>query len=217
MAVTSYSQVGEDLQIAFMLGDARNARYIDVGCLWPVEHSNSYYFYERGGQGLCIDPNPDVVESWAQERPRDVFFSAGVSDRADTLTYVRHGNPVFNTFSPERAAQVQRRANGRPGRAVVGRDEVRVLTLDAIVAETGFAEACDGRLDFLSIDVEGLEDQVLAGYSFALRPRVVVCEHVRAGGRAAVETTPVFARLSELGYVIGAFTGHDVFFVDASR
>jgi len=56
--VKSYSQVGEDLQIAYFIGKKEDVRYIDVGCLWPVRHSNTYFFYERGGSGLCVNVGP---------------------------------------------------------------------------------------------------------------------------------------------------------------
>ena len=36
MAMKSYAQVGEDLQIAYLLGRNKGIHYIDVGCLWPT-------------------------------------------------------------------------------------------------------------------------------------------------------------------------------------
>src|SRR4051794_20737520 len=101
MGTTSYSQVGEDLQIAFFLGNSDNVHYIDVGCLWPEKHSNSYYFYRRGGRGLCVDPNPTVADEYRDKRPRDIFVNCGVGSEPAKLTYHMHANPVFNTFSDE--------------------------------------------------------------------------------------------------------------------
>ncbi len=219
MSVVSHSQVGEDLQIAYFLGQDRDATYIDVGCLWPVSLSNSYYFYERGGHGLCIDPNPTVADEWREVRPRDVFLNAGVGAEPAQLTYHTFVNPVFNTFSQERADLVTRKAAGRRGRESTGPVTVEVITLDQAVERTAFADRCDGRLGFLSIDVEGLEEQVLEGFTFdVLRPKVVVTEFIRRrGDRRRAEDTPVAQRLLGLEYELGGYTGHDMYFVDGRR
>lgn len=219
MGVMSHSQVGEDLQIAYFLGRDEKVTYIDVGCLWPKRLSNSYYFYERGGHGLCVDPNPTVADEWQAARPRDVFLNAGIGARAAQLSYHTFGNPVFNTFSASRAERVQRRAAGRKGRESAGVVTVDVITLDQAVDRTDFADRCDGELGFLSIDVEGLEEEVLEGFAFdALRPKVVVAEHIRRrGDDQRPEDTPIALRLLDLGYELGGYTGHDMYFVDFDR
>lgn len=208
----SYSQVGEDLQIAYLLGKSEDVRYIDVGCLWPVRHSNTYYFYERGGSGLCIDPNPTVAQEYEAERPRDVFVNCGIGAEAGTLSYVMHENPVFNTFSAKRAKAVRKRASKRPGRQVKEVLELPVKTLAQVIEETGF----DGRLDLLSVDVEGLELDVLRGHPFdVLRPRLVVVEHLR--GRAEpLEDAAVVQLMGELDYWVAGFTGHDLYLLDGA-
>ncbi len=216
MGVTSYSQVGEDLQIAFFLGDPRNRTYIDVGCLWPIQHSNSFFFYERGGHGLCIDPNGSVAQDWSATRPRDIFLNAAIAGEAGTMTYIEHENPVFNTLSADRAVMVAKKAATHRGRGATGTRDVEVMTLDSAIAQTDFAARCENGLDFLSIDVEGLEEAVINGFSFEpLRPKVVVCEYIRgyASGQP-VEETPMTAMMRERGYGIGGYTGHDVYYVD---
>ncbi|UGS38806.1 FkbM family methyltransferase [Capillimicrobium parvum] len=215
MAVKSYSQVGEDLQIAYFIGRGADVRYIDVGCLWPVQHSNSYYFYERGGSGLCIDPNPTVGDEYRETRPRDVFVNCGIGAEAGMMTYVMHENPVFNTFSTQRAAEVARKAEKRPGgRTMTGTVEVAIKPLAQVVAETGFAERVEGRVDFLSIDVEGFELDVIRGFDFGvLRPKLIVTEHLR-GKADAVEDAEIVKVMAGHGYWVGGYTGHDLYFLD---
>jgi FkbM family methyltransferase len=217
MPVTSYAQVGEDLLSAYLLGGDAEIHYIDVGCLWPVEHSNTYYFYERGGRGLCIDANPQVGEEFRQKRPRDLFVNCGVGAEPAEGRYVMHGNPVFNTFSSERAREVERKAAGRAGRTVVEEISVPIKPLPEIVAETGALELLEGRVDLLSIDVEGLEAEVIRGADFeSMRPRLVVVEHLRRHGEALAEVEMV-QRLEGCGYGVAAYTGHDLYFVDRAR
>jgi len=215
VAVQSYAQCGEDLQIAYLLGRGDGLTYIDVGCLWPIEHSNTYFFYERGGSGLCIDPNPDVAVDFTHQRPRDLFLQAALGRQPGTATYRMHENPVFNTFSDERAERVRGQAASRSGRGLVATRELPLITLDEAIRTTAFADRCEGHLDFLTVDVEGLEQEVLGGFSFApLRPRLVVCEHLRRRRDEPVADSGIASILKQHGYWLAAYTGHDVYFLD---
>ncbi len=62
----SYSQFGEDLIIAKLLGKSKCVSYIDCGCHDPKKFSNTYYFYKRGGSGICIDVTPAAIEKGRQ-------------------------------------------------------------------------------------------------------------------------------------------------------
>jgi FkbM family methyltransferase len=220
--VTSYSQTGEDLQIAFHVGH-RDVTYVDVGCLWPRRHSNSFYFYERGGSGLCIDPNPTVAAAYRRERPRDLFLARAVGASPGTAVYYQHHNPVFNTVSPSHAEELERRVAAMPdspqrrGRQQVGRVDVEVVTLDEALRSTGFAERCQ-QLDFLSVDVEGAELDVLRGFSFAPRPRLVLVEHLARGpvARLPIEDLPTARLLADRGYRLAGRAGPNLCFLDDS-
>jgi FkbM family methyltransferase len=216
VSVVSHAQHGEDLQIAYFLGNAKRQSYIDVGSLWPQKLSNSYYFYERQGFGLCIDPNPEVAADYARVRPRDTFLNVGISSAPGTLTYNMYENPVFNTFSAERAALVLKKSRSRGGRGLVDAVDIDVVTLDDAVTRTGFADRCDGRLDFLTVDVEGLELEVVRGFSFSiLRPRLVVLEHIRRrSADVTAEHSDLCRAMTDRGYWLAGYTGHDMYFLD---
>jgi FkbM family methyltransferase len=222
--VTSYAQSGEDLQIASYVGHDR-IRYIDVGCLWPKTHSNTFYFYERGGSGLCIDPNPHTAAEFRAQRPRDLVLECAITADSGTLTYYMHNNPVFNTLSLEHADELRRRAAAMPpspqrhGRERSGTVEVQCMSLEQAIRTSGLLERCDGEVDVLSIDTEGLEPDVLAGFGFdTLRPRLVVVEDVARGvaRHQAVGERPVAQTLIGHGYRLAGHVGFNLFFVDDS-
>jgi FkbM family methyltransferase len=222
LGTASYAQNGEDLQIAYYVGRER-ITYIDIGCLWPRRHSNSYFFYERGGAGLCIDANPTVAEEHHRERPRDIFLNCGIAAADGAMTYYMHKNPVFNTFSAAHAAELAERAvvmasaPRREGRTLTGTMEIPIMTLDRALRSTEFLARYGERLDFLSIDVEGLELEVLAGFSFqAPRPRLVVVEEVRRGSqvRLAPEELPIAQLLKTHHYWLAGRSGVNLYFLD---
>jgi FkbM family methyltransferase len=166
----SYSQFSEDLLIKSYLGGDDNINYIDIGCLWPVALSNTYKFYLRGGSGLCIDPNPDIVELYKNMRPRDIFVNAGVSLNTSELTYSMFANPVYNTFDKVRRARVLAKSY-KPGCSHIRDINVPVRPLWEIIQELGWLETRQA-VDLLCIDVEGYEMDVLRSANIECYVRV---------------------------------------------
>jgi FkbM family methyltransferase len=219
--VTSFAQNGEDLEIAAYIG-RRAATYIDVGCLWPIRLSISYFFYRYGGCGLCIDPSPTVAEAFQRARPRDIFLNEGVAAAPGTMTYYTYQNPAHNTSSIERAHQHERSValSEDEGRRSTGTVEVPVTTLDEAVDRSGLLDRCNGQLDFLSIDVAGSGLEVLAGFSFdVLRPRLVIVEHLRSDADRHIPADELesVAALREHGYSLAGYRGLNLYLLDDRR
>ena len=199
----SYSQVAEDLIAAYLLGNPRDITYVDIGCLWPVKLSNTYFFYERGGKGLCIDPNPTVADEYRKARPRDIFANCGVGI-SGSLDYYMFANPALNTFSKTRADRVAT----NPARPLQEVRSIPVKPLAQIFAENGFAGIA---IDFMSIDIEGYEMEVLPSVDWqAIAPRVIVCEVFQAG--KSISDNQIIKYLESQNYTLAAFTEHDAFF-----
>lgn len=200
----SYSQVGEDIIVHHLLGKTEGVRYVDIGCLWPVQLSNTYFFYERGGTGLCIDPNPTIAEEYRSTRPNDIFANYGVGAVSGSLDYHMYDNPVFNTFSAQRAEKLA----GSSKRPIKEVRSIPVRQLSEIMLETGFDSH---NIDFMSVDIEGFEMDVLPSIDWqAIRPQILVCEAIKSG--KVVADNPIVKFFGEVGYSVAAFTGHDFFF-----
>lgn len=199
--------------IAHLLNAQSDLSYIDIGCLWPKAHSNTYLFYSNGGSGLCIDANPEIGPDFEAQRPRDLFLNAAIGSTHDRMIYYMFENPVFNTFSSARAKRLIAQSEEHPGRALRKEVEVPLTPLDAVLDEIELPTQSHGRLDFLSIDVEGLELEVLRGFSFEPKPTLVVCEQIRRRGQSPADGAALTDLMSARGYREVAFTGHDVFFL----
>lgn len=174
MKPLSYAQNMEDMQLAHALGE-RVGFYLDVGAGHPIADNVSLYFYERGWRGLVVEPQPELARLYAALRPRDVCVqalvgqSSGVADFHVFNTY--HGLSTMVDAHAKAAAQL-----GEAAKTV----QLPVQTL---------AQLCDahqvGEIDFLKIDVEGAEADVLMGNDWTrYRPKIIVAEAIAPGTQA---------------------------------
>jgi FkbM family methyltransferase len=167
MTMISYAQDGEDVLLRRVFPDGSVGRYLDVGANDPVLGSVTKHFYDRGWRGVNVEPIPGLFDRLRADRPRDVNLNLGLSDREGLLTfYESPAIPGWSTFSAGLAASYRDR------RIELREHAVPVTTL-ALVCE----EHVGGPIDFLKVDVEGFERQVLAGNDWVRwRPRIVVIE-----------------------------------------
>jgi FkbM family methyltransferase len=167
-AMVSYAQNREDVLLARVFHDVAAGFYVDVGANDPEHCSVTKHFYDRGWSGINVEPGR-VVTRLAAARPRDINLNVAASDRAGRLTFYEYPEGVLSGLSslhaevpgddPELAASRVER-------------EVEVLTLRDI-----FEQHAPARIDFLSVDVEQHERQVLLGNDWGrYRPRVVLVE-----------------------------------------
>jgi FkbM family methyltransferase len=171
----SYAQNLEDYHLDIVLGDQPEGTYVDVGGGHPVADNVSFWFYLKGWRGLVVEPQDAVAAIYKGVRPRDHVVSclAGRSD-GETDFHVVDRLHGFSTTVREHAAGA---AQFGAGYTTVRKP---VRTLAALCAE-----AAVDRIDFLKIDVEGAEADVIAGMEFTRwRPRVVVVEAVVPGSMA---------------------------------
>src|SRR5690349_20235436 len=72
----SYTQNLEDYHLALAFAGQANGRYIDIGGGHPVADNVSFWFYERGWQGIVVEPQPALAALYARLRPRDTVVGA---------------------------------------------------------------------------------------------------------------------------------------------
>ena len=161
---TSYAQNFEDVILARVF-PGETGFYIDAGANDPVFHSVTKHFYDKGWSGVNIEPHRRFYRRLREERPRDINVNAGLSDREAVATF--HEEPTGTGIS----SLTTLFADWNAGKTV----EQRPIEL------TTLARICeryvDRPIDFLKVDVEGVERPACEGGDWAKwRPRVVLIE-----------------------------------------
>lgn len=202
----SYAQEGEDLILERIFERQKTGFYVDVGAYHPVRFSNTYRFYKRGWRGLNIEARAESIALFNKLRPRDINICAAVSDRAGELEYFRFDEPAMNTFSAELARQRERtgRWQAYPSEKLATRSLKSILKTSL---------PADISPDFLSIDVEGSEIDVLrSGDWQAHRPKIIVIEDLQADSLESALRTDIHNFLAAAGYIAFAKTFNSVFY-----
>jgi FkbM family methyltransferase len=205
----SYSQEGEDLILERILGDRKSGFYVDVGAHHPRRFSNTRRFYKRGWHGINIEPNPDALKLFQRQRTRDINLGYGVADTETELTYFMFNEPALNSF--DRVLSEQRQSGKY---RITGTKQIPVKRLSKLLAEFLPPNA---HIDFMSIDVEGFDLQVLQSNDWTrFRPTCVLVESESFDlGNPGV--SPIHGFLEKQNYTLFAKTFNTLFYLDRTR
>jgi FkbM family methyltransferase len=138
--------------------------YVEVGANDPRERSQTWHLEQQGWTGVLVEPQPDLAARLRAQRKAKVFAVACSSPANAGQELPLH------VAGPLSSLDRHGMAPGADPEKIIC---VPVRTLDSILEEAGSPPA----FDFLSIDVEGHEIEVLQGFDIARwRPRLIMIE-----------------------------------------
>ncbi|MBR0659120.1 FkbM family methyltransferase [Neoroseomonas oryzicola] len=182
----SYAQCGEDRIVAYLLriaGAPQAIRYLDIGAAIPDGDNNTFLFYRDGGSGVLVEAEPAYLPAYAALRPRDAVEAVAVVPAArrppgGTVEVLLAENPGWTSVLPERIEEAARLGKG-------GLRE-RITVPAATIGEILDRHFAGQELHLLSLDVEGIDEEVVREIDFArYRPWVIVIETMGAPGPEA--------------------------------
>lgn len=198
----SFSQNGEDAVINAILRNVKNGVYVDVGAYHPILYSNTYAFYQKGWRGIVIDPNIAMKVLYRVFRRKDIFVYAGVGSKYSKQKYYSFSDGAYNTFNERTSDECKKKKQ----LTFLGVSQVEMIPLSEIVAKYGLS-----RIDFLNIDVEGMDLQVLKSYDWNIRPRVIAIEDHMFNPTEPMQS-PVYRFLFEHNYMLSGVTAYTLIF-----
>jgi FkbM family methyltransferase len=168
-ASLSYSQSGEDMIVNFILNtlELSNPTYLDIGAHHPTYLSNTAFFYSKGCKGINIEPDPVLFKAIIKKRKDDINLNIGIGTQQGSMEFYLLSSPTMNTFSKEAAEELV----SKHGMSIKQVIRVPVDTLINVINQY-----CDGNFpDFLSIDIEGLDLEILKTIDYQNSHPKVIC------------------------------------------
>ncbi|MFL5729963.1 MAG: FkbM family methyltransferase [Cytophagaceae bacterium] len=207
-AVLAYSQEGEDLLLSKLFGPVGKGYYVDIGAHHPRLYSNTYFFYKRGWRGINVDALPGIMQLFGKVRPEDINLELGISNAPGELTYHMFADPALNTFSKEDA-------DFRINSEKIKLEDTRVIKTYRLEEILNKHLPAGQIIDFLSIDVEGLDMEVLLSNNWSkYRPRVVIIEYLRTSLEGLLKSK-LHEFMKQQNYVLFSRTVNSVFFIES--
>jgi FkbM family methyltransferase len=207
----SYSQHGEDLIVEHLMRllNIENPFYIDVGAHHPHILSNTYLMYTNGGRGINIEPDPTLIKAFEQYRPEDITLQCGMrfDERTEADLFMMSAQ-VLNTFSEEEANHVARFGTY----SIENKIKVKLLSLPEILDKYG----ANKEVDFISIDVEGVDFEVVKKNDIGgIRPKVLCIETVNySEDNTSKKQKALIDHIIDMDYMVYADTWLNTIFVE---
>jgi hypothetical protein len=169
----SFSLFGEDRVIyKLLIGKIRHQTpglYVDIGCAGPYQNSNTILLYLLGWSGIAVDPNPIFTDSYRVYRPEDTVINAAAGPISKDVYFARH-----KRFE-ERGRVIDSVDTLSKDSDYAAPVPIPCLTLAEILERN--LPAPDSEIDFLDIDAEGLDLEILKSNDWArFQPRVICVE-----------------------------------------
>jgi FkbM family methyltransferase len=167
----SFSQAGEDKIIHYLLSQYLKIEkpvYLDIGANHPILFNNTYLFYTRGGEGVCLEPDPVYYKLLRKYRKNDVILQAGVGvgGKGKSDFYVFPGRQAaWNTFSKVEADRRQQES-GISFRV----HQAELLDINEIISDH-----LKRVPDLLSVDAEGIDFDIIKSLDLQKFPPKVIC------------------------------------------
>lgn len=164
----SFAKSGDDIQLMMLINETTPGAYVDIGCWHPKQASNTYFFYLRNWKGICIDPNPELIELYKKIRPNDNFINAGIGASSESLDYFMFKESSMNTFSEDFYEKYKVHS------PLLKKVKIPLVSLKEVLDKNLNK---NDRLDFFDIDVEGFDLEVLKTNDWKkYRPKIIIIE-----------------------------------------
>jgi FkbM family methyltransferase len=159
----SYSQFGEDILLWQHFRAKPDGFFVEIGANHPTKLSQTWLLEQQGWSGILIEPLASKCELLRSQRPRSKVIQAAMGapeQRGRAKFIVAAEDDMLSRLKVDEDI-------------VVGSvEDVEVRTLDDVLTDSGHP-----KIDLLSIDVEGLELDVLRGFNIEQsQPGVILIE-----------------------------------------
>jgi FkbM family methyltransferase len=205
-----YSQYGEDFLLWEFFDYKKTGFFIDVGAFDGIHLSNTYSFELKGWEGICVEPQPSFFDLCKVNRLGSLCINAACTGRED-IPDINFEADTLGLFSSIKLDKNAPNIVGHYGLLGLKEIEHNNITVKALTLNSILLENLKNNLeiDFVSIDVEGFEIDVLRGFDLIIyRPRILLIETNTENVKKEINSY-----LDEFGYRFARQVGVNSFYV----
>jgi hypothetical protein len=151
----SYSAFGEDVEIKKHFKKNFKGFYVDVGCYHPIKANNTLLLHQRGWTGINIDINKLSIDLFNFCRPKDINLNLAISKKKIERVYYQKELSLLNSIKRKQAKAAFQ------GKILT--KKIKSKSLNRVLELSKFKNQ---KIDFLDIDVEGADFEVLSSLNF---------------------------------------------------
>ena len=182
----TYSMFGEDLIVENFFKKKSSGIYVDIGCYHPYDGSNTHLLFKKGWNGINIDLSELSIELFKATRKKDLNLRLSVgSKNGKTKFFFRKKINMLNTTDEKHAKQYF--LNG------FQTSILKQKTLNRILEQSKYKNS---KIDFLNIDAENTEYQILKKFNFKKYDPKLICIEIHGQNK----NLPVYKLLTEQKY-----------------
>ena len=198
----SYGDYETDLAIQKYFNPEYVGTCIDIGAGLGTDRSNTYYFEKKYWTCLCIEPNPNLYNHMRMYRRLALNLACSNHDKKSAPFHVyvvdqNNQEAISSLVVDQRLVESHKEIINETYKI-----EVEVKKLDTILSRINIE-----KIDFLSIDTEGTELDVLQGFDLEKwKPKLLVVEN-------NFNDTKINEYLSQFGYILSERIGVNDFYL----
>ena len=164
----SYSQSGEDIIIEYLFGLRNIIKPVclDIGAYHPIAANNTYKFFLKGSKCVNIDANPAAIENFTVTRPTDINLNIGVGRSEGQFDFYIMEDAALNTFSLDEKINLE-----KIGHLLKEVKKIKMAPVYKVLKEY----FDDTAPDFISIDAEGVDFDIIKSLDFGKYAPKVIC------------------------------------------
>lgn len=200
-----FSQYGQDLFVRKLLEDENKGFFLDIGANDGISLSNTYFFEKLGWNGICVEPNPELFNKLEQSRLCHCINACITSDDG-IVKFIQISGPanmlskIVNQKDPHSFDRIEKEISQKGGNK-------KIIDIDSISPSTLFKRFEISNVDFLSIDTEGNELQILKAIDYSnISIKVISVEN-------GTRSSTIFRFLTSKGFKLVTCIGCDEVYI----
>lgn len=164
---------GQDVYIAELLSNRRDGIFVDIGANDGVTISNTLYFEKNlGWKGLAIEPMPAMFQKLKNNRTCQMLNACITKEKGRAKFIELTGGPnMLSTLESNATGLTKRRIRKNLQRH---KTTSSIIEVDCLPFEEAMNIAGITQIDFLSVDTEGGELDILKSVDFRKHPTKVI-------------------------------------------